>query len=425
MERTRPKRRPAFGPNSRVGRRGAETQARILNAGLQILDKSGYHGARVEAIADLAGCSRPTFYQYFADKAELFRQLAAQLDDELGELAQTIGPIDRSLEGRNALFSWLGDFVALHRRCAPIFQGFEAVVGSNASLSRGGERRLLGIGGRFADSLRSPSVTHAPPDCYAALVFSTITRACGSTPPNLSTDRLVAALADWSHRCFFGLVGGVNDAGSSTGSDTLLHRHMLAEGAASTREGGLRHREGRSRERLLEAARAVFGRLGYEASRVDDIVAEADVSHGTLYRYFAGKEDIFRTLVRPAVDDMLVLLEELPEPRGGLHSWTRRLYQSYALHENLFSVWSESERSRTAIANGVIQRVVEVVGDALRARAFGDVGVDTLLFIAHAERGPSIARMYPRFARSDAIAATAEILERGFFGSSKLGSSRG
>ena len=83
MKRIGPKRRPAFGPNSRVGRRGAVTQARILNAGLQILDKSGYHGVRVEAIAALAGCSRPTFYQYFADKAELFRQLATQLDDEL------------------------------------------------------------------------------------------------------------------------------------------------------------------------------------------------------------------------------------------------------------------------------------------------------------------------------------------------------
>lgn len=418
MTRLQAKRRPAFGSNSRVGRRGAATQARILSAGLQILDKSGYHGVRVEAIAALAGCSRPTFYQYFADKTELFRQLAAQLDDELAELAQTLGSIDQSQEGRNALSAWLEDFVALHQRNAPVFRGFEATVRSNELISRGGERRLLGIGRMVADSLQSPGVTRAPLDRYAALVFSTITRTCGSIPPTISTDRLVAALADWTHRSFFGPIDGVNTGPSPAIEPTFL-RHAHFDSAETIEQAHFSPRGERSRERLIEAAREVFGRLGYEATRVDDIVAEADVSHGTLYRYFSGKEDIFRALARPAVDDMLVLLEELPEPRGGFHSWSRRLYQTYAMHGNLFSVWTESERARTTLATGVIQGVVEVVAAALRPRTFGDLEVDTLLFIAHAERGPYIARVYPRIARSDAISATAEILSRGFFGGAR------
>ena len=415
MKRSRATRRPAFGSNSRVGRRGAATQARLLDAGLQILDKSGYHGVRVEAIAALAGCSRPTFYQYFADKAELFGQLAAQLDDELGELAQTLEPIDRSPEGRSVLSSWFGDFVALHRRNASVFRGFGAAVGSNELISRGGERRLLEIGGMLAGSLLAPPDTRAPLDRYAALVFSTITRACGSIPPTVSTDRLVSALADWTHRCFFGPIAGLNTGRSQT-PVRMPRPQVDSESAASIEEVRLSRRAERSQERLLEAAREVFGRLGYEATRVDDIVAEAGVSHGTLYRYFAGKEDIFRALVGPAVDDMLVLLEELPEPRGGFQSWSRRLYQTYAMHGNLFSVWTESERARTALATGVIESVVGVVAAALSPRSSGDLDVDTLLFIAHAERGPYIARVYPRLARADAIAATAEILERGFFG---------
>jgi AcrR family transcriptional regulator len=418
MERIRPKRRPAFGSNSQVGQRGARTQAKILSAGLQILDKSGYHGARVEAIAALAGCSRPTFYQYFADKAELFQQMTAQLDDELAELLQTLEPIDRSQDGRNALYSWLEEFVALHRRSAPVFRLFEATVGSNEFLSRGGEARLLGIGGRFADSLRSPRDTLAPLDRYAALVFSTISRTGGLIPPTLAMDRLVAALADWSHRCFFGPIDGVNTGRSRAASDVVPHQGRT-ESAPSTEERRLSHREAGSRERLLEAARDVFGRLGYEATRVDDIVAETGVSHGTLYRYFSGKEDIFRTLARPAMDDMLATLDELPRPRGGYHSWSRRLHQTYATHGNLFSVWMESEGTRTALAPRMIQEAVTVVGAALHPRAFGDREVDTLLLIAHAASGPYIARVYPQFARTDLIAGTAEILECGFFGTSE------
>lgn len=58
--------RPAVGSNSRVGRRGAATQARILDAGVRILEKPGYHCVRVEAIAALADYSRPTFYRCYS-----------------------------------------------------------------------------------------------------------------------------------------------------------------------------------------------------------------------------------------------------------------------------------------------------------------------------------------------------------------------
>lgn len=47
-----------------------------------------------------------------------------------------------------------------------------------------------------------------------------------------------------------------------------------------------------TRERLLEAATEVFGRLGYEATRVADINAAAGVSHGLFYRHFKDKAEI-------------------------------------------------------------------------------------------------------------------------------------
>lgn len=51
------------------------------------------------------------------------------------------------------------------------------------------------------------------------------------------------------------------------------------------------------RELLLDAAARAFGRLGYEATRVEDIADEAGGAKGLLYRHFATKEDLFRALM--------------------------------------------------------------------------------------------------------------------------------
>jgi AcrR family transcriptional regulator len=47
-----------------------------------------------------------------------------------------------------------------------------------------------------------------------------------------------------------------------------------------------------TREKLLDAAAEVFGRLGYEATRVADINKLAGVSHGLFYRHFKDKAEI-------------------------------------------------------------------------------------------------------------------------------------
>jgi len=52
------------------------------------------------------------------------------------------------------------------------------------------------------------------------------------------------------------------------------------------------------RRRILVAARGVFGRKGYAATRMIDVAAEARVGKGTLYEHFrGGKEELFSTLV--------------------------------------------------------------------------------------------------------------------------------
>ena len=52
-----------------------------------------------------------------------------------------------------------------------------------------------------------------------------------------------------------------------------------------------------TQERLLQAAEQTFGELGYHDASVAEICRRAGVAHGTFYRYFAGKEEIFIRLI--------------------------------------------------------------------------------------------------------------------------------
>lgn len=52
---------------------------------------------------------------------------------------------------------------------------------------------------------------------------------------------------------------------------------------------------------LLDAALDLFVEKGYAATRVDDVASRAGVSKGTLFLYFASKEELFKAVVRETI----------------------------------------------------------------------------------------------------------------------------
>jgi AcrR family transcriptional regulator len=51
------------------------------------------------------------------------------------------------------------------------------------------------------------------------------------------------------------------------------------------------------REQIIDGAKAVFMRLGFDAASMNDITREAGVSKGTIYVYFENKEALFGAIV--------------------------------------------------------------------------------------------------------------------------------
>lgn len=56
------------------------------------------------------------------------------------------------------------------------------------------------------------------------------------------------------------------------------------------------------RAQLLQAGREVFGRKGYHAANVADIIESAGVARGTFYNYFASKRAIFQAVLQELME---------------------------------------------------------------------------------------------------------------------------
>ncbi len=65
-----------------------------------------------------------------------------------------------------------------------------------------------------------------------------------------------------------------------------------------------RRKESRPSE-LLDAALSAFVERGFAATRLEDVAAHAGVSKGTLYLYYANKEELFKAVVRQNVVSLI------------------------------------------------------------------------------------------------------------------------
>ncbi len=88
---------------------------------------------------------------------------------------------------------------------------------------------------------------------------------------------------------------------------TELPRSRRAEYAATTRAA------------IIEAARLLFARNGYFATKVEDVAAQARVAPATVYAVTGGKQGLIRTLVdlwsqAPIVAQTLSRMETLTDP---------------------------------------------------------------------------------------------------------------
>jgi TetR/AcrR family transcriptional regulator, repressor of fatR-cypB operon len=80
-----------------------------------------------------------------------------------------------------------------------------------------------------------------------------------------------------------------------------------------------KEREKRARQQdILKAARELFVTRGYRETKLDEIALLAEFGKGTLYNYFASKEEIFYAIVDQSIDEALAIVRESADAPGGV-----------------------------------------------------------------------------------------------------------
>jgi AcrR family transcriptional regulator len=272
---------------------------RMLAAMLELANSDGYAAASVSRVIERAGVSRPTFYEYFADKDACFvathrdsgERLLAQIDEAIAQ-----APPER----------------AAHAAVRRLLQRAEAEPG---------QARFMAIetmaGGPRALDERDRTIRE---------IARSIDRAVDQTPPrtpapDLPTRGLIGA-AHWmlsprlrrSEHDFTALADELDEWIESYNRPAGEHRwRMLEPGPEPPPSPYLSElatrppaplRAGRSRlpeteiarnqrERILHATAQVAPRKGYSATTIADITSIAKLDRRVFYKHFRDKQQAF------------------------------------------------------------------------------------------------------------------------------------
>jgi TetR/AcrR family fatty acid metabolism transcriptional regulator len=103
----------------------------------------------------------------------------------------------------------------------------------------------------------------------------------------------------------------------------------------------------RYEKRMLDAAARLFGQRGFHDVRVEDIALEAEVSKGTLYRYFKDKEELYTALLARASRSLVVRLQDAvsqaPGARQRLIAIVRTILTYFDAQPHLFDLIQRAE----------------------------------------------------------------------------------
>jgi AcrR family transcriptional regulator len=159
----------------------------------------------------------------------------------------------------------------------------------------------------------------------------------------------------------------------------------------------VQRKRGRRVQEILATAAALFGERGYDAVSLDDVAERLDVTKGSLYYYFPGKDELAVAAIETLGADWTGRLERLAATtEGSPHERLRALIREhvaiavgeYPAALRLFlvpSTWPDDPRERIKELRRRHDQVFRgVLEEGLASGGFAVIGVDTTLQCMHA-----------------------------------------
>lgn len=183
----------------------------------------------------------------------------------------------------------------------------------------------------------------------------------------------------------------------------------------------------RTRERVLDSARRLFTRTGYENVTIDDVMTHAGLTHGGFYNHFSNKADLFAA----AVETYTVATpwegadaDSADQSAGSLARWLIEFYLSDDMLRDieikcpLYGLPNDISRAGSAPRDAytrLIQRTAQVFKTALKPRQDATARAEAILslcvgamLLASTTDQPSLSRSLRSSAKRQALALLQE-----------------
>lgn len=153
---------------------------------------------------------------------------------------------------------------------------------------------------------------------------------------------------------------------------------------------GRRPGQTESRDRILEAARSLFGQKGYGGTTIRAIAAEADVNPALLHHFFGTKEQVFAAALNFPINPAVLVPRILDGPRDEIGQRMVRL---------ILEVWRDPAARQSFLAllrsvashEAAVLMLREFLEQAVLARMSAALGVPRLRLTAAAAQVVGLA----------------------------------
>jgi AcrR family transcriptional regulator len=325
------RRAPYRSINSQLQKGRKSTQReRLLTGMVAAANKGGYLGATVSEVIAQAGVSRPTFYEYFADRDECFVACAEDVRSRL--LGEVRGAV-RERAPEEALAGAIEALVAfaVAQPAQARFLMAEVLAGTTTALDARdeGTRKIAQIVER---SLGGAPAEQPIPDLPVAIVIGAVQRLLGLRlrRGERVLDTACESLLSWAR--------SYERPARAARWHTLAAARSIAPSPflpsspphAPARLGPGRPRlpeevAENHRRRILFATTEVIAEQGYTAATIVEITKLAGIDGRSFYRLFADKREVFDAIYESGLQHMLTIVSRAYFARD---SWPERVLEA-------------------------------------------------------------------------------------------------
>lgn len=194
---------------------------------------------------------------------------------------------------------------------------------------------------------------------------------------------------------------------------------------ASPASSRVQRKRGRRIQEILTVAAELFGERGYDAVNLEDVADRLDVTKGSLYYYFSGKEELGTAAIETLGNDWNARLEKVLAEQDGssaerlralIHEHVTIAVQDYPAALRVFLVprqWPDAQRDRIKDLRTRHDKLFrDLIADGVASGDLTVTSVDTALQCMHAAMTQApiwCADLKPR-ARARAIDELADTL---------------